>query len=118
MNRAEKRRKDKAAAKSAKTATYNFTKEQIDAMIQSELDKRLELLREDCVADAMLLMFTLPMMVLMDNFWKKTYARKIPEFTELLLQYYQDWEGGKLDMNKMKEDLWVYGGIRLERNKG
>ena len=51
----------------------------------------------------------------MDNFWQKSYAQKIPKFTELLLDYYQAWENGELDMDKMKEDLWTYGGIRLQQ---
>ena len=61
----------------------------------------------------MLLLFTLPMKVLMDNFWQKSCGQNIPKFTELLLQCYTDWEDGKLDMDKMKEDLWNYGGIKM-----
>lgn len=31
-----------------------------------------------------------------------------------ILEYYGRWEDGELDMDKLKEDLWEYGGIRLE----
>lgn len=119
MTRAEKRRLMKNDIKQAKTPTYQFTKEQIDAMIQVEVEKRLDEIKqeitEESIAAAMELLFVLPMEVLMDNFWQKSYAQKIPKFTELLLDYYQAWENGELDMDKMKEDLWTYGGIRLQQ---
>ena len=66
---------------------------------------------------AMTLLLVLPMEVLMDHYWKKTYAKKIPEFTELVLQYYERWQNGELDMDEMKKDLWEYGGVRLEERE-
>lgn len=63
------------------------------------------------------LLLVLPMEVLMDHYWKKTYAKKIPEFTELVLQYYERWQNGELDMDEMKKDLWEYGGVRLEERE-
>ena len=121
MTRAEKRRLMKNDIKQAKTPTYQFTKEQIDAMIQVEVEKKLDEIKqeitEESIAAAMELLFVLPMEVLMDHFWNKSYAQKIPKFTELLLDYYQAWENGELDMDEMKEDLWKYGGIRLQQAK-
>ncbi len=66
------------------------------------------------IAKILALLFVLPMEVLMDFYWTKSYAKKIPEFTQHLLDYYAKWENGELDMDKMKEDLWEYGGVRLE----
>ena len=81
----------------------------------------LEALNTDLVCDAintaMTLLLVLPMEVLMDHYWKKTYAKKIPEFTELVLQYYERWQNGELDMDEMKKDLWEYGGVRLEERE-
>ena len=73
---------------------------------------------EDAINTAMTLLLVLPMEVLMDHYWKKTYAKKIPEFTELVLQYYERWQNGELDMDEMKKDLWEYGGVRLEEREG
>lgn len=109
MGRAEMRRAQKQEKK-AKTATYNFTKEQLDAML---LQIKQEATNE-AVNTAMVLLLTLPMEVLMDHYWPKSYAKKIPGFAEHLLEYYERWQIGELDMDKMKEDLWEYGGIRLE----
>ena len=33
-------------------------------------------------------------------------------------QYYEKWQNDELDIDKLKEDLWVYGGVRLEEVEG
>ena len=123
MTRAERRRLMKDEIKQIKKPMYQFTKAQIDAIVQTEVEKRIkeckQEITDEAINTAMLLLFTLPMKVLMDNFWQKSCSQRIPKFTELLLQCYNDWEDGKIDMNEMKEDLWNYGGIKLmegERN--
>jgi hypothetical protein len=70
---------------------------------------------EEAINTAMILLLTLPLEVLMDFYWKKSYAKKIPEFTEHVLDYYNKWENGELDMEKLQEDLWIYGGVKLEK---
>ena len=57
---------------------------------------------------------TLQGKVLMDHYWKKSYAARIPQFTNYILEYYAMWENGELDMEELKKDLWEYGGVRLE----
>ena len=116
MNRAERRRQKKAEQK--RPAKYTFTKEYLKEEIGRTVKERIEKEKSDIVNEAvnqaMLLLFVLPMEVLMDHFWTKSYAKKIPEFTKHLLDYYAAWQNGDLDMEKMKQDLWEYGGIRLE----
>lgn len=65
----------------------------------------------------MMLLLALSLEALMDFFRKKSYAKRIPEFTQHVLDYYAAWQNGELDMDKLKEDLWEYGGIRLEVSK-
>lgn len=117
MGRAEMRRAAKNEKK-AKTATYNLTKAQMDAVIRKqiaeELGKAKQEAADEAVNTAMVLLLTLPLEVLMDHYWKKSYARRIPEFTNHVLEYYKMWQDGELDMDKLKEDLWEYGGVRLE----
>ena len=33
------------------------------------------------------------------------------------MEYYERWQNGELDMDEMKEDLWEYGGVRLEERE-
>ena len=68
----------------------------------------------ESINTAMILLLTLPLEVLMDHYWPKSYAKKIPEFTNYVLEYYERWQNGELDMDELKEDLWEYGGVRLE----
>ena len=49
----------------------------------------------------------------MDIYWPKSYQKRIPEFTDHLLEYYQMWQRDELDMDKMEDDLWTYGGIKF-----
>lgn len=116
MGRAERRRALKNEQK-AKTATYNLTKSQLDAMVREGIKEELARVKqeatEEAVNTAMVLLLTLPLEVLMDYYWKKSYAKRIPEFTNHVLEYYEMWQNGELDMDKLKEDLWKYGGVKL-----
>lgn len=117
MGRAEIRRKMKGEKKS-RSATYNLTKEQLGNMLHVQIEEELKVIRQqatkEAVNTAMILLLTLPLEVLMDYYWPRSYAKRIPEFTNHVLEYYERWESGELDMDKLKEDLWEYGGIRLE----
>ena len=120
MGRAEERRAQRNELKE-KTATYNLTKAQLDAMVRAKMSGELVRIKknitEEAVNTAMVLLLTLPLEVLMDYYWKKSYAKRIPQFTEHVLEYYEKWQNGELDMGKLKEDLWEYGGVRLEESE-
>lgn len=106
MGRAERRRAQKLEQK-AKTATYNLTKAQLDAAVRERVGKELERIKQEAMDDAintaMVLLLTLPLEVLMDHYWKKSYAKRIPKFTEQVLEYYERWQNGELDMEKLKK---------------
>lgn len=116
MGRAERRRTQKLEQKE-KTATYNLTKAQLDVMVREKIGDELTRVKQeatdDAVNTAMVLLLTLPLEVLMDHYWTKSYAKRIPKFTERVLEYYERWQNGELDMEKLKEDLWEYGGVKL-----
>ena len=103
MGRAERRRAQKCEQK-AKTATYNLTRAQLDALVREKISGELDRVKQeatnDAINQAMILLLTLPLEVLMDHYWPKSYAKD------------------ELDMDKLKEDLWVYGGVRLEEVEG
>ncbi len=117
MGRAEMRRAKKKEKKE-RTATYNFTREQLNAAVQKQIEKEMSRVKQqatdEAVNTAMVLLLTLPLEVLMDYYWKKSYVKRIPEFTNHVLEYYEMWQNGSLDMDKLKEDLWEYGGVRLQ----
>lgn len=53
----------------------------------------------------------------MDHFWKKSYQQKIPKFADLLIEYYEKWQDGELDLDELKEDLWKYGGVKFREGR-
>ena len=121
MGRAERRRTQKLEQKE-KTTTYNLTKAQLDAMVRKKIGDELTRVKQeatdDAVNTAMVLLLTRPQEVLMDHYWTKSYAKRIPKFTERVLEYYERWQNGELDMEKLKEDLWEYGGVKLVESEG
>ncbi|MCC8043878.1 MAG: hypothetical protein LIP12_00055 [Clostridiales bacterium] len=120
MSRAEIRRQKREQEK-VKTATYNLTKAQLDQMVKDAIGEQMEEIKQqatdDAINTAVVLLLTLPLEVLMDHYWPKTYAKKIPEFTNYVLQYYEDWEDGKIDIDDLINDLWEYAGVRLEEGE-
>ena len=88
--------------------TLNLTKAQLDAMVREQIEDELVKIRQqatdDAVNTAMILLLTLPLEVLMDHYWPKSYAKRIPQFTTYVLEYYERWQNGELDMEKLKED--------------
>lgn len=117
MGRAEMRRIAKKEKKD-KVTTYNVTKQQLGTMVHEQIEEELQEVRQraldDAVNQAMVLLLTIPLEVLIDHYWQKSCNRRIPEFTNYVLEYYRKWQNGELDMDKLKDDLWTYGGVRLE----
>ena len=121
MNRAEIRRLEREKIKE-KTRTYNLTKAQLDALVRERVLSELNDIKakikkeatEDAVNTAMVLMLTLPLKVLMDDYWSGEQLEQIPEFTDKVIEYYEKWQNGELDIDKLREDLWNSAGVRLE----
>lgn len=115
MNRQQRRASQRKESKRSKT--YTLTKEQLEQYVRKAIDAELKD-REECLEvalnNAMVLMLTLPLEVLMDHYWSKSYEKRIPEFTQHVLDYYERWRDGELDMGDLKRDLWEYGHVRLE----
>ncbi|MFR1086066.1 MAG: hypothetical protein ACLSFW_26295 [Bacteroides cellulosilyticus] len=55
------------------------------------------------------------MKVLMDHYFgTNPYTKRMPEFINYVLSYYEQWQKGELDMDELRKELWEYGGVRLE----
>ncbi len=119
MGRAELRRAAREKRKSE--VTYNLTRAQLDAFVQEQIGHKIKEAKEEATSEAInqaiALLLTLPLEVLMDHYWPKSYEKRLPGFVDKVIEYYEMWQDGKLDMDKMKEDLWQYGGVRLEPEK-
>lgn len=102
--------------------TYNLTLDQMREMWQKESMERLAKAKkeatDEAVNTAMILLLTLPMKVLMDHYWTKSYEKRLPGFINHVLEYYEKWQNGELDMDQMREELWEVGGVKLEERDG
>ena len=118
MNRAERRRAEREAQK---RKAVSITQEQAELAVRRGIEKELQRVKQEATDDAintaMVLLLTLPLTVLMEHFWQKSYAQRLPKFINLLLDYYNRWQEGELDMEELKKNLWEYGGVRLEESE-
>ena len=116
MSRAEMRRAKREELKE-KTATYNLTKEQLNALVRKEIGDEIARIKTEATNEAVntatLLMLTLPMKVLIDNDGQNSYETRMPQFIDQVLDYYAKWQNGELDVEKMREELWKYGGVKI-----
>lgn len=115
MSRNERHRKNHHKNK---RKNNTVSKTQLDRMIFESIQGKLEEVKKDAeeeaITTAMRLMFALPMKVLMENQWSESYKEKLPGFADLLVDYYHQWQDGKIDIDKAEKELWDYGGIKLE----
>lgn len=111
--------------KRAKKATFTLTQEQLTLLVQREMKKQLEPVKEKIKADAMsdaintamILLFSLPIKSLLDeNFWPKNYQKNIQRFTDRLLDYYDKWQNDEEGFTTadLQKFVWEVGGLRFE----
>ena len=102
MNRAERRRQEKAKSKADKSFM----------MKQSELDE----LYADAVDTSLALLLCLPIFVLKDNFGKLMKKEgRLELFTELLLDYYEQYINGDFTLEEMQQFLLDETGIQFKK---
>ena len=119
MNRAERRRQEKAAKK--KPATYNLTKPMLDSMVEQEIKKELEAARQEGFDDgmnkALVLMLAIPMEVLMHDYWPKSFPQRIKGFMDKVIDLYTAWQNDEVEIQDLIDDLWEYGGVKLKETE-
>lgn len=119
MNRAERRRQEKAAKK--KKATYNLTKPMLDDMVKKEIEDELAAARQEGFYDgmnkALVLMLAIPMEVLMNDYWQKSFHTRIKGFMDKVIELYTAWQDGDVDIQDFIDDLWEYGGVKLKETE-
>ena len=89
----------------------------LDEMVEAEIEKELSEARrqgmEDGANAALVLMLALPMTVLKEHYWKKSFPVRIRGFIGKVLDLYEDWQDDKIDINDLISDLWENGGVKL-----
>lgn len=117
--RAEMRRLSRQKEKDSKVR-YNFTAEEVDNLVRQRAGKMLEQLQaealEDGIGAAMVLLLTIPMAILRDEYWPKTYKQKLPKFGDQIIDMLNKWEDGEIDLEQLREDIWNDAGLRFERD--
>ena len=121
MTRAEKRRKAKETLKGK--VRYNVTREQLDKLIHEEIAKILPdieaEIRDSAMTEGFINGLTVPLEVLRRSYWKKSFPQKVKNFIEEVISLFNEWQDSGYSeeyLESMKEMLWEYGGIRLQKD--
>lgn len=120
MNRrAEMRRISREKEKDSKVR-YNFTAEEVDNLVKERAGKMLEQIQiealEDGIGAAMVLLLTVPLVILRDDYWPGTYKSKLPVFADKVIDMLNKWENEEIDLEKLREDIWNDAGIKIDRD--
>lgn len=116
---------NKLTKKSAKAMTMEDIKKSNDilmkevaALIDTEVEKRVAAEREAVKIEMMNVMFGIPVMVLKEHYWKKSYgnADKLPSFVHLMVKYYERWNDNEITMSELKDILWKDAGIQFDKD--
>lgn len=119
MSRAERRRAEREERKLNKrkggaNAVSPFTNvSAAEAAIRRGAEKELQRIKQEATLEALTLMFAIPVKVLKDEYWKKSYKQKLPEFVDKMFDIYHKIESGEVDINEMKDQLWEDAGIKF-----
>ena len=111
MSRADRRRAGKVTAK--KEATYMLSKAQLEEMIADELEKAKQEGYQKGLNHALLLTLAMPCDILMKHYWQKSYVKRLPGFVQHMLNYYNAWLEGDLDIDELKTNLYENGGVKF-----
>lgn len=98
----------------------DILKKEVSELIDAEVEKRVAVEREVVKIKMMSVMFGIPVMVLKEHYWKKTYSNsdKLPTFVDHMLRYYEKWDNGLLSTEKIEDVLWKDAGIQFDKDAG
>lgn len=82
-------------------STFTMTKAQFDEVVEA----RVKIETEKIASRVSELILALPAEVLRKHFWKKSYKNKLPEFTDLMFDYYQKWSNGEVNLDALIDEL-------------
>lgn len=124
IKKAELKRKERLETK-AKTATYNLTQAQLDALVEEAaakiFERRLQEIKDkatdEAILTAMTLTLAIPIRVMKEKYWKKASKDKLAKFAEEMLDIFWDVQDGKIDFEELAEDLYRDAGIKFEEEE-
>lgn len=121
-NRATRRAAAKQGKAVPKEKVYTLAESQIADMLAKERHKAYEeaskIAGKKSVDIAWQLMLAILCEVLTgDGYWPKQQKKRLPKFVDDRLSLYDSYNAGVLTLAKLREDLWKWGGVKLEADE-
>ena len=83
-------------------------------MIRESAKKQAKKMEKEAEEKAFLRMLAIPLNVLVNDYWPKTAKKRLPKFVDDCLSLYDSYNAGVLTLAELREDLWKWGGVKLE----
>lgn len=121
--RAELRRLSRKQEKDSKVR-YSLTAAELDEVVRRRvtevMNEEIESLRldvmEDSIGNALVLLLTIPMVVLKEHYWQKTYSSRLPKFADQMIDILNKWENDEIDLEKLRQEVWKDAGLKFDRD--
>lgn len=113
MTRAEMRRSER---EKKKTATYNFTEEQLNAKIQEALEAHTDAIMKQAIDKAFFYMIGIPLNILYHDYWPKTAKKRAPEFMDHVLNLYEALQNGIVSEQEIIDEVYELSGVRISKD--
>lgn len=121
--RAELRRLSRKQEKDSKVR-YSLTASELDEVVRRRvtevMNEEIESLRldvmEDSIGNALVLLLTIPMVVLKEHYWQKTYSSRLPKFADQMIDILNKWEDDEIDLEKLRQEVWKDAGLKFDRD--
>lgn len=93
----------------------DILKKEVSELIDAEVEKRVAAGMEVIKKEMLNAMFAIPMLVLKENFWQKSFNghNRLPLFADYMLEYYKKWDRDEISSDEINNTLWAYGGIKF-----
>ena len=83
-------------------------------MVKETARKSAEKMEKQAIEKAFLLMLSIPLNVLVNDYWEKSAKKRIPKFIDDVISLYESLENGSVSYGELYEMLEEYSGIKLE----
>lgn len=92
-------------------------KEPVYQMKQSDIERIRKEAREEASADAMILLFAIPIKILHDEYgWGS--QKRLPEFGEKLTDEYQAFSENEMTLEDYAQLVYEYTGLKFQKGDG
>jgi len=84
------------------------------AQMKAIAKKHAEAMEQEATERAFLYMLSIPLIILFEDYWKKTAKKKAPKFIEDVASLYESVQMGVVTEQQLADSLYELAGVKIE----